>query len=547
MRAAAAGWRALVGPGVACTALAASPAFLSACESRSPAGPAIEPLGQPPVVLVLFDALHAAHLTHLGYERATTPELDRLAAEGVSFSRAFAPAPYTVAGVPSILTGRLPDTHGVTNQAARLDDEEVTLAEYLGAAGYRTAGAVSNLNGGLRLGNGQGFEVFEELYYIDDAERAEGRVEGRPVRLVTADLLVDFAARALATTDPRPLLLYLHVLEPHAPYVMPDAYRELWLEPGYDGVFAAGDTAALIAANAPGAAITRRDVEAAIALYDANLRYADEAFGRIRGLLEGAGLWDPALVLVTSDHGEAFWQHGRWGHNEHLYDEELRVPLIVKLPAGRGLAGLVRPELVSTVDLVPSVCQWLDLPLAGPDLDGRSLAALVEHRDFEPGPRELLLRSHHTIAHLALRTNASKTIVERAQTAEDGGFGRTVAIEHYELDRDPGEREDVHERERERLGPVVERLEAWGRDAVIARNDQGAGMTRTELHMLKELGYVDAIPPREISFDERVRRAEALGFPELAEELTPESTPEEWRAAIERARARRGGAGSSEN
>ena len=93
--------------------------------------PEIEPLGRPPVVLIVFDALHAGRVSHLGYGRQTTPNLDAPAAEGVSFSRAFAPAPYTLASIPSLLTGRRPDSHGMTSQVARLADQVSTLAESL--------------------------------------------------------------------------------------------------------------------------------------------------------------------------------------------------------------------------------------------------------------------------------------------------------------------------------------------------------------------------------------------------------------------------------
>jgi len=285
--------------------------------------------------------------------------------------------------------------------------------------------------------------------------------------------------------------------------------------------------------------LTQRDFEAATALYDANLRFADESFGQVRALLEEAGLWDPALVLVSSDHGEAFWQHGRWGHNEHLYDEQLNVPLIVKLPLGRGLQGRVRRELVSTLDLVPSVCQWLDLPAGPLPLNGRSLAPLTEDADWRPRRRELYLRSHHTIAHLGLRSAGRKTIVERSEDRDHGtDFGTVTAVHHFDLEADPGEQDDLHEQERERLGPVLERLAAWSRQALIRRNERGIGMTRTELHLLKSLGYVDEIPPRAIFYDERVRRATKLGYLEVLDEVTPGSTNQEWAAALERARER---------
>jgi arylsulfatase len=442
----------------------------------------IEPLGRPPVVLILFDALHAGHVSHLGYERETTPHLDRLAAEGVSFAYAFAPAPYTLASIPSLLTGRRPDSHGVTTPAARLAAEETTLAELLADAGYRTVGAVGNPNGSARFGNDQGFARFDELFRIF--------ADGRDYERASADRFVAFARDELARArDGAPLFLYLHVLEPHLPYAMPDEYRALWLDPAYDGPFATGEAQPFLDTVMGKLDADERDVEAAIALYDANLRWADHNLGELRRLLEEAGLWDEALVVVTSDHGEAFWQHGRWGHMDQLFDEQLRVPLVIKLPTGRGLRGVVRDDLVSLLDVAPSVCQWLDLAPGALPLDGLPLAALVEDAAARAPERDLFLRSHHQVAHLALRTDEHKTIVERAQGAAAGG--RTTRVQHYDLARDPAEASDVYERERARADAAARRLEAWSQEAAVNRNQRGGTLTAEELKMLEKLGYVD--------------------------------------------------------
>jgi len=479
--------------------------------------PAVASLGRPPVVLIVFDALHAGRVSHLGYERETTPNLDAIAAEGVSFARAFAPAPYTLASIPSLLTGRLPDSHGVTSQLAALPDDESTLAELLGAAGYRTVAAVGNLNGGARLGNDQGFEVFDELFRSPKGELVVAEEQGGDLQLASADLFVDFTREQLAEgSDGRPLFLYLHVLEPHAPYHMPEAYRELWLDPEYDGIFASGDTAAFISTIHDGVEPTERDIEAAVALYDANLRWADHNLGELRALLEQAGLWDRALVIVTSDHGEAFWEHGRWGHNDHLFDEQLHVPLVVKPPSGRGLRGVVREDMVSIIDVAPSILQWLDLPVGEQPIDGLPLAAMVEHGDWHPPARELLLRSHHEIPHLGLRGETHKTIVERVARPDEqgrtGALGHTTRVRYYSLLSDPGEHEDLYERERRRADRDAARLEEWGRRAAVNRNQRGVGMTPSELHMLKNLGYVDSVRPR-LTFEERRQRLIDLGYP----------------------------------
>ena len=471
--------------------LGLAPACSGEADEATAAAPAVAPLGRPPVVLIVFDALHAGHISHLGYERETTPHLDRLAAEGVSFDTAFAPAPYTRASIPSILTGRRPDSHGVTNVNARLAEEELTFAERLGAVGYRTVAAVGNLNGSAKLGAAQGFEVFEELFRSvsgDDVWKVGD--DKSLLRRPTADMFVEFTRQQVAAQNAdQPLLLYLHILEPHAPYLMAEEYRSLWLDPEYDGYFAGGDVRSLMDAIEGKYDPDEEDLAAAIALYDANLRWADHNLGEVRSVLEAAGLWDPALVIVTSDHGEAFWQHGRWGHNDHLFDEQVNVPLVVKLPAGRGPRGLVRTDLVSNIDHVPSLCEWLDLPAHGEPMDGYSLAALVEFEDWsQPPGRELILRSNRPIAAVGLRTESHKTIYQRGPKPR---WNDTERVRHYALTDDPGEQHDLYPERRAEVDRIVERLEAWGSEAMLRRNELGRGMSPDELRMLERLGYVD--------------------------------------------------------
>lgn len=475
----------------------------ASCDAqRAPdASPPVASLGRPPIVLIVFDALHAGHVGHLGYERDTTPHLDAIAAEGISFSRAFAPAPYTLASIPSLLTGRRPDTHGVTSSVARLAEEETTLAEVCARAGYRTLAAVGNFNGGRRSGAAQGFETFREMFR-DPATATSEEDPDAGLRLATADMFVDFTTEVLAGADERPLLLYLHILEPHAPYVMPDEYRALWLDPAYDGLFVSGATQPFIDSLSGKLEVGERDIEAARALYDGNLRWADHNLGLLRAQLEGAGLWDEALVIVTSDHGEAFWQHGRWGHNDHLFDEQLRVPLVIKPPQGRGLRGVVRDDLVSLLDVTPSVCEWLDVAPGLLPLDGYSLAALVEDPEWQPSGRELFLRTHQAIANLALRRADSKTIVERGPKRGDKAWGHVVRTQFFDLRVDADEVADAYAEHRARADADAARLLEWGESAIRARNERGTGLTPGEVALLRGLGYVDVPPAYELQPDD---------------------------------------------
>ncbi len=452
---------------------------------------------RPNVLLVVLDALHASHVSHLGYERDTTPNLDGLAAEGFTCEQAFSHAPYTLASIPSILVGRLPQNHGLVDKGYVLPAEEVTIAEHLGEAGYETLGAVANLNGSEVFDLHQGFESFENLL-LPTAERPatfENERTGESFHEAKADeftgILEGWLEQGSGILDPA--LFYLHVLEPHTPYTPPAPFFDRYRDPSYGGPFAKGDTETLVATLEEGApAVSEADVQAAIDLYDANLAYVDHELGGWLGLLEKHAVTDSTLVVVTSDHGEAFWQHGVWGHNETLYDEMLRVPMVVRPPAA--LAEVARwpyPDPgsrvtlpVGSVDLLPGLCDWLGLDPPNRDLDGISLAKLVHTERLE---RALVARSNHYNPSVSFRDAESKTIVHVKPTGTP-----LDRLEHYRLASDPEEREDVGSRlDRNTATRLVMQAEDLFRTESANRVGRGRDLTTGEQAILRRLGYTD--------------------------------------------------------
>lgn len=449
--------------------LAAALALAAACSPPEgvPAGASGE---GPNVLLVLLDALAAGRVSHLGHERPTTPALDGLARDGATFTRAFAPAPYTLASVPSLFTGRLPDTHGLTRHTQVLPPEETCLAELLARRGYRTFGAVANLKGSSHHGLEQGFRTWVELFRAED-----GRV-----RVPDADEFPPLVEGWLAEPGEGPFFFYLHVLEPHLPYDPPAEFRERFLDPAYTGRYAQGAKPDA-RGNVTEGWVPREHHDAVRALYDANLAWADHAVGRVLDLLRERGLYDDALIAVTSDHGEAHWQHGRWGHSTQLYDEMLHVPLVVKLPAARAVPGTRVDAVVSTLDLLPSLCEWLDLPAPPAPLDGVSVAGAALDPRRAPRGRELLLRTFHEVPVLALRRETEKVIVQR------GPDGAPVAVERYDLAADPREKRDLGRAGAE--GDVQALLDWSARATVLPPRSQEP--TREETELLKALGYTE--------------------------------------------------------
>ena len=293
------------------------------------------------VVLICLDTVRADRLGCYGYrERPTTPALDALAARSVVFRNATAPAGWTKPSVPSFFTGLYPVQHGVYEGSARSRDallsdvlpERVdTLAEAYREAGYETVAFVHN----DQLRAGLGFEQGFELYDDNDGD-------AREIRTAALDWL-DHRQRDA------PFLMYLHLLDAHWPYDIPEAYASLYADADAAALFRGGDSRALRDAINDGAvALTPEQLATMGALYDGALRFLDDELRQLLDGLEQRGLADRTVIAVVADHGEEFLEHGRIGHGHGLWENLLRVPWILHVP-GRPAAS-VEAE-VNLVDL----------------------------------------------------------------------------------------------------------------------------------------------------------------------------------------------------
>ena len=266
------------------------------------------------LLIVTIDTTRPDRLGFYGNDEIATPNLDRLASRGAVFTRALATAPITLPSHASILTGRYPHHHGVrTNGLPPLESGETTLAEVLAEHGYDTAAFVSSFILEKQFGLAQGFGRY------DDETHSESAVMGYSER--RADRTTDRALEWLRRSGPRPFFLWVHYYDPHASYSPPEPFEDS----------SAND-------------------------YDGELAFVDQQVGR---LLEGvaASSDEDALVVVTSDHGESFGEHGEQSHGFLVNEATLRIPLIVTTT--RGLSTPVRiDELVSQVDLMPTVLRF---------------------------------------------------------------------------------------------------------------------------------------------------------------------------------------------
>ena len=308
------------------------------------------------VLIVTLDTTRVDHLSCYGYERETSPRLDRFAAGAVRFERAWSTSAWTLPAHASLFTGLYPATHGAQFdvrgrrlqkgfRARALDDRFTTLAELLAERGYRTAAFV----GGPWLE--RGFGALQGFGHIDDAV---ANPSGRP-----GDELTDRALAWLGAAGGDPLFLFVNYFDPHFPYEPPA---------GYDTFPHARDPVpeGWLPAALGGAPVDGAVIDALVARYDGEIRFMDHQLGRLLDAWDARG--SESLVIVTSDHGESFGEGGFYLHNGSLGEEAIRVPLLIRYPDGRG-AGTADETPVQLVDVVPIVATALGVE-APPDVQG---------------------------------------------------------------------------------------------------------------------------------------------------------------------------------
>lgn len=333
------------------------------------------------VVLVSLDTTRADHLGCYDGPVAT-PSLDRVAAEGVRFADVSTPATTTLCAHTSIFTGTWPQTHGVVRNGYVVPAANETLGELLDAAGFETAGFVSSFALDEAFGLAAGFDTWEQTFDLNiragDEEANQRRAEG------TTDAVIAYLD-AVGDDLPERLFLFVHYFDPHAPYDPPEPWRSRHgpIAEGVDG--GDRDLRRIVAEHQEAVLGVPRDRNANVVegllpelvrgttgeprgidrdlarLYAGEVAYMDHHVGRLFEALRERGLWDDALVVVTADHGETFWEHADfWNHGLATYQTTVHVPLLLRFPGARD-AGSVVEQPVSTVDVAPTVLAALGL------------------------------------------------------------------------------------------------------------------------------------------------------------------------------------------
>ena len=394
----------------------------------------------PNVILITVDTLRADFLEVYNPDaRPKTPNITAFAQDTVLFQRGFAQSSWTKASFGTIFSGMYPEAHTATGKASALPDEVRTIAEVLQRGGYYTKGFSNNPNINSVFNYDQGFVDYVDLrpdYYFG--------AQSSSSKLVLYDILRKVVQKAMAMAGGRiritdfyqpaevvtgrglgwidseerpsdaPFFLFLHYMDPHDPFRDPERPGK-----GYARVQMPNPD-------------PEKFHEAMVRSYSYEIEYMDTHVGRFLDGLKERGLYDESIIVFTADHGEEFYEHGGWWHGLSLYDEQIAVPLLIKLPGNR-LAGKQNPNLARLVDLAPTISKLVGL--RAPSLwQGKPLFAT----DFAPGNADI----DQVYAHLdfeGIQLRALRTLDKKLIRANEGNKRNYAPIELYDLKTDPGE------------------------------------------------------------------------------------------------------------
>ena len=438
------------------------------------------------VLLVSLDTTRADHLGPYGHPEAVTPHLDQLASEGMVFERHIAAAPTTLASHTTLMTGNYPHTHGISRNIYTVSSDNEMLAEVFEEEGWRTAAFLGAMPLQSASGFTQGFQHVDETFsrtrgrdLVDQAERGGDEVTDAVLSWIDGE----------GRGDGEPVFLFVHYFDPHAPYAPPEPYRSMYgdvTDPDAGSMKYVHKTRSL---GKRGSERVAQRHAALQRLYLGEISWTDAQLGRLVDGLKARGWYDQAMVIVTADHGETQVGHSEvWNHGYTVYDETVRIPLLMRLPDSQRAGARVR-RLVGNLDLYPTLLEWFSF--APRDVEGES---------FVP-----LLRGEAMAERAPVFSEATKPYVPqgdsewrndlRKKSASSAGLKvhfdpMTEAWELYDLTEDPDEADNLHRDEDTSRGESLRRALGQWRDEAdpLPAPEQGSDQTRRQL---EALGYVD--------------------------------------------------------
>jgi len=436
-------------------------------------GPKAPDYQSPPIIIFDIDTLRADHLGCYGYERDTSPNIDAFAEESALFTWAFAQGPNTPPSQASILTSLYPSSHGRIVNKDTVAEEAETLAETLSTAGYLTAAFV---DGGLMaagFGLEQGFDLYDD--HGGGIEKIWPKVSA-------------WIDRTLKKTreSASPFLLLIHCYDVHSPYeISPWRFRDHFIEElSKMPPTSFSSRMSEVMANTwkrrnetPPPQLGPVKLEYAKAMYDSGIRHVDARFGAMVKTLKDNGLFDQSIIIVISDHGDTFQEHGSLFH-EQIYSEIARIPLIVRFP-GASFSGRFDP-VVESIDLMPTLLDFASVPV--PEMaQGRSLLPILNGGSWTS--KVAVTESPYRGRRLAGASEKHRLILTR----------KTGVSELFAYRKDPLEQKDLSRIHQDEDQDLREALDLWQKRVAATRweTPEAEPVDDRTHRQLKTLGYID--------------------------------------------------------
>ncbi len=436
------------------------------------------------IILISIDTLRADHLGCYGYPKNTSPHIDSLASDGTLFKNAFSSCPWTLPSHVSIMTSLFVAHHQVSNHREKITSSHLTLAEVLRKNHFFNTAFTGSGFVSAHYGFSQGFDAYHEgpgsITHVDSAE-----------------IMYKAFSNWLNKNKGKRFFLFLHTYQTHDPYSSHHPYSHLFLQEnskwtdldligylgGWSGIFKK---------------LPENEKKNAEELYDGEIRYMDETFiGPLIAKLKEDDLYDNTMIIFTSDHGEEFFDHQGWTHGHSLYNELIRVPLIIKFPHGKFSERAIS-SAVSVVDIMPTVLDEMGIDFSDMVLDGQSLFPVIKGRETEDrfflADIEGNLLGAHIPQRICMNQGKYKLILNKEFSQEDLDFfteppTEPSRIELYDLANDMKEKNNIANKNPSLVQAIVQKINDIYSQAKKLKSRE-AEIDEDFKEQLKALGYI---------------------------------------------------------
>jgi len=415
----------------------------------------------PNVIFIVVDTLRADHLSCYGYERNTTPNIDKLSQDSLFFENAISQAPWTTPSIASMFTSQFPSLLGIEKNAAGIEDRFLTIAEIFKDNNYLTHGIISHAFLSSVLNFSQGFDAYDE-----------DNVKGE--NYVSSPSITEKAIEFVNKNKKKRFFLFLHYFDPHFNYVLHDDYDYY---PDYEGPVHSGQNIKKLLELAPD--MSENDIEYVKALYDSEISFTDYHIGRFLNRLEKLNLYDKSLIVFTSDHGEEFLdrRNGHIGHTKTLYQEMIHVPLMIKIPNSKESKTI--GDYVGLIDLMPTMVKYSRLEMPK---NYERLGSIIN-------TNEVIKRM--ILSETKREANLESIILRGWKLLHDRNDNE---FKVFDLKQDPLENISESIGKSERFVRMRNQLKRWNRYVKSKRTKKpkkGKDFTQEQRRHLRSLGYID--------------------------------------------------------